>query len=64
MVELHPGRLGQVIDGAPVVPPERLPDLPRLPLLVSVAGVGPRALIREALGAMGRVEGRDFFCAA
>ncbi|MCP3984315.1 MAG: glycosyltransferase family 2 protein, partial [bacterium] len=41
IIELHPGRLGQQIHGAPVVAPEVLPSLPRLPLLVSVAGTGP-----------------------
>jgi glycosyltransferase involved in cell wall biosynthesis len=64
VVELHPGRLGQRIHGAPVVPPDALPGLPRGPLVVSVAGAGPRALIRAALAAMGRVETHDYVCAA
>ena len=64
IVELHPGRLGQRIHGAPVVPPERLPHLSRRPIVASVAGAGPRAEIRAALGAMGFVEERDFVCAA
>jgi glycosyltransferase involved in cell wall biosynthesis len=64
IVELHPGRIGQHIHGAPVVPPDALPRLPRHPLLVSVAGEGPRAQIRAALARMGFEEGRDFLCAA
>lgn len=64
IVELHPGRLGNVIHGAPVVPYERLPTLPRLPLVASVAGVVARSQIRAALSAMGFVELRDFVCAA
>ncbi len=65
VVELHPGRLGNVIHGAPVIPPERLRDSAcRRPVVVSVAGEGPRRQIREALGGMGLAELRDFVCAA
>ena len=64
IVEIKAGRLGQRIHGAPVVPPARLPSLRGLPLVVSVARPGPRALIRSALAEMGFVELRDFVCAA
>jgi hypothetical protein len=64
LVEMHPGRLGQTIHGAPVVPPEAIPGLPRRPLVVSVAGDEPRRRIRVALDAMGFTELRDYFCAA
>jgi len=64
VVELHPGRLGQRIHGAPVVPPAALPSLPRRPLVASVAGSRARGLIREALAGMGLVEERDFVVAA
>jgi len=64
VVELHPGRLGQRIHGAPVVPPSALAEGPRLPVVVSVAGAGPRQEIRSALRAMHYVECRDFICAA
>ncbi|MAE96579.1 MAG: glycosyl transferase family 2 [Deltaproteobacteria bacterium] len=64
ILELHPGRIGNRIHGAPVHPPERLPELPRLPLIVSVAGLSARAEIRERLSAMGFREGSDFLCAA
>jgi len=64
IVELHPGRLGNRIHGAPVIPPERLPGVDRAPLLVSVAGAPQRKLIRTALADMGFVETVDYVCAA
>jgi glycosyltransferase involved in cell wall biosynthesis len=64
IVELHPGRLGQLIRGVRVVPPEALRSRPREPLIVSVAGLEPRSEIRAALAQMGFVEPRDFVCAA
>lgn len=64
IVELHPGRLGNTIHGAPVIPPDELPQHPRWPLLASVAGAEARGLIRSALATMGYVEGADFVCAA
>ncbi len=64
IVELHPGRLGNTIRGAEVVAPEALPELPPRPLIVSVAGAGPRAEIRAACRRMGLLELRDFVCAA
>jgi glycosyltransferase involved in cell wall biosynthesis len=64
IIELHPGRLGQLIRGVPVVHPGALNDLGALPLIVSVAGLGPRTEIRDALGALGKIELRDYVCAA
>jgi hypothetical protein len=64
IVELHPGRLGQLIRGVRVVRPEALRHLPRQPLVVSVAGLKPRSEIRAALADMGFAETRDFVCAA
>ena len=64
IVELHPGRLGKRIHGAPVIPPQALPGLSRRPLIASVAGEQARGEIRDALGRMGFVDGRDFVCAA
>jgi glycosyltransferase involved in cell wall biosynthesis len=64
IVELHPGRVGQRIHGAPVVPPERLLEPPRTPLLVSVARSGPRRQIRQWLTARGFRETVDFICTA
>jgi glycosyltransferase involved in cell wall biosynthesis len=64
IVEVHPGRLGNTIHGAPVVPPEALPGLAPLPVVVSVARAGPRDQIRAAMTDMGFRETRDFVCAA
>jgi len=64
LVDVHPGRLGQTIHGAPVVAPDEIPRLPRRPLIVSVAGERPRRQIREALTTMGFRELEDFVCAA
>jgi glycosyltransferase involved in cell wall biosynthesis len=64
VIELHPGRLGQRIHGAPVLPPEALPGLRGTPLVVSVAGAEARALIRAQLAALAFAEGADFVCAA
>jgi glycosyltransferase involved in cell wall biosynthesis len=64
IVELHPGRIGQRICGAEVIAPGQLPDVPPAPIVVSVAGAGPRSEIRHALDRMGYREGRHFVCAA
>jgi len=67
IIELHPGRIGQRILGAPVTPPSALPALARetrLPIVVSVARPGPRAQVRAALAAFGLVDGADYVCAA
>ena len=64
IVDLHPGRLGQTIHGAPVIPPEELPRHRGLIVLASVAGATRRSEIRRVLHEMAFVEGRDFVCCA
>lgn len=64
IIELHPGRLGQLIRGVRVIPPEMLPSLARQPLLVSVAGATPRSEIRAALRQMRFGETTDYICCA
>jgi glycosyltransferase involved in cell wall biosynthesis len=64
VVDVHPRRIGQKIDHAPVISVDQLRDTPRKPLVVSVAGEQPRRLIREALDALGYRETRDYVCAA
>jgi glycosyltransferase involved in cell wall biosynthesis len=64
IVELHPGRIGNVIAGAPVVHPDDLARWRAHPLVVSVAGATARGQIRLALSARGYRERRDFVCAA
>ena len=69
IVEIHPGRVGQRIQGAPVIAPEGLlaarrgPD-GNLPIIVSVARAAPRNQVRDALQAFGLRERIDFVCAA
>jgi glycosyltransferase involved in cell wall biosynthesis len=64
VVDLHPGRLGQTIHGAAVVPPDALRNIACRPVVVSVAGDVPRNQIRTALDGMGFTELRDYVCAA
>jgi hypothetical protein len=64
VVELHAGRLGNRIHGAPVMPPEALDHAAHRPLVASVAGETARGQIRAFLAARGWVETRDFVCAA
>jgi glycosyltransferase involved in cell wall biosynthesis len=64
VVEVHPGRLGNTIAGAPVIPPEGLASLPRGRLVASVAGAEARGLIRGFLTGIGWEELRDFVVAA
>jgi glycosyltransferase involved in cell wall biosynthesis len=64
IVELHAGRLGNRIHGAMVIPPAGLTQIPRDPVVVSVAGAQARSEIRQAMARMGFLETRDFVCAA
>jgi glycosyltransferase involved in cell wall biosynthesis len=64
IVEVHPGRLGNRIHGAPVLAPDALGGLAPCKVIASVAGSVPRQRIREAMRRMGFHEGRDFVCAA
>ena len=64
VVELHPGRVGNRIDGAPVVRPDALASLPRAPVLASVAGEAARTEIRAFLDALGYRETIDYVCTA
>jgi glycosyltransferase involved in cell wall biosynthesis len=64
VVEVHPGRVGQRIHGAPVIAHDALARLRHRPVVVSVAGEDARAQIREAMAGMGFRETHDFVCAA
>ncbi|HJQ84268.1 MAG TPA: glycosyltransferase [Candidatus Binatia bacterium] len=64
VVEVHPGRIGKTIHGAPVISIDQLRRDPRRPIVASVAGVEARSEIRAALGGIGFEETRDFVCAA
>jgi cellulose synthase/poly-beta-1,6-N-acetylglucosamine synthase-like glycosyltransferase len=62
--EVHPGRVGQRIGGAPVLGLDALAETRDEPLIVSVAGAGPRAEIRAHLARLDFTELRDYVCAA
>ena len=64
IVEVHPRRIGNRIHGAPVIEPNALMSQAPYPIIVSVAGSGPRGEIRAALDRMGFTEGLDYVCAA
>jgi glycosyltransferase involved in cell wall biosynthesis len=64
IVEVKPGRIGQRIHGADVVPHDRVPELRGRKFVISVARAEPRALIRAVMARFGLVEGVDFVCAA
>lgn len=69
IVEVHPGRIGQRIQGARVIPPEGLLEARRLdgeplPVIVSVAHAGPRSEVRAALSGLGLRELVDYVVAA
>jgi glycosyltransferase involved in cell wall biosynthesis len=64
ILELHPGRIGNAIAGAPVVQPEEWLRAPDQRLVVSVAGARARAEIRGVLDQAGLSDGIDYVCAA
>ena len=64
ILELHPGRIGNSIAGAPVLHPDDWLRSPRHRLVVSVAGATARQQIRTALDLAGLHETIDYVCAA
>lgn len=69
IIEVHPGRLGQRIQGARVIPAEGLLEARRLdgkllPIVVSVAHAGPRSEVRAALAQLALRELVDYVVAA
>ena len=64
IVEIHPGRIGRSIQNAPVISYTELGPPGGAPLLVSVAGLGPRTQIRNELARRGYRTGADYVCVA
>jgi glycosyltransferase involved in cell wall biosynthesis len=64
IVEVKRERIGQRIHGAEVIAHTRMAELRGRPIVVSVARIGPRTEVREALAMLGFVEGQGFVCAA
>jgi len=62
-VDIDAQKIGQTIDGRPVVAPDEIPRSTDAFVITGVAVRGARELIRSRLLADGRVEGRDFLLA-
>lgn len=62
--EVSEKKIGNRIDGIPVLPSEALPDSPRRVLLGAVGLPGARDQIRELAAGSAYREGGDFFCVA
>jgi hypothetical protein len=62
-VDIDPRKIGRTARGAPIVAHDAL-DPSHHFVVFAVGALGARALVREALAALGFVEGRDFLCAA
>jgi glycosyltransferase involved in cell wall biosynthesis len=61
IVDVHPRRVGERIEGIPVLPVEELSAIDTdTPILASVAGAERREAIRALLDALGRREGFDY----
>jgi len=63
-VEVHPGRLGQRIHGAPVVPVEAAAPAPGVLHLAAVGRPGARAEIRRRAASVGLRDGEDLIAVA
>ncbi|MBP6965128.1 MAG: glycosyltransferase [Armatimonadetes bacterium] len=64
VVDIDPRKIGRRLRGAPVIWPEQLAEHGDALVIAAVGSDGARELIRERLRGMGRVEVRDFICAA
>jgi glycosyltransferase involved in cell wall biosynthesis len=64
IVEVHPGRLGEIIHGAPVIPPAAVDDYQTYIHLGAVGQAGSRERLRREFAAHGLREGRDAFFTA
>lgn len=66
IVDVHPGRIGQVIHGCRVVHPEQLhaTNAANHKIVASVAGLAARSDLRTIAARIGLVEGRDYIVAA
>ena len=66
-IDIDPSKWGRTVRGAPVHPPERLPELlqgePAM-LLAAVSSRGARRKIRRHLESLGLMETRDYWCVA
>jgi glycosyltransferase involved in cell wall biosynthesis len=63
-LDVDPRKIGQRIEGRPVVGPGELPDQAAAVVLSYVGNRGARDKVRRLLAAQGRAEGRDFWLCA
>ena len=63
-LDIHPDKIGRKLRGRPIHPHSYLAERPDAFVIAAVSSLGSRALIREYLTSLGRVETRDFICAA
>ncbi|MBX0327988.1 glycosyl transferase, partial [Oscillochloris sp. ZM17-4] len=61
-VDIDPNKIGHVVWGAPVCPPEWLDRRPRPFVLVYVTAHGARADVEGRLAARGYLAGEDYLC--
>jgi glycosyltransferase involved in cell wall biosynthesis len=64
IVEVHPGRIGEKIFGAPVIPVERAADFSRFVHLGAVGQAGARERMRVEIERLALAEGEGFFFTA
>jgi len=64
VVDIDPRKKGRVMRGAPIIPPDGLAEHTGAFVIVAVGSEGAREIVRARLARMGRVEVRDFLCAA
>lgn len=63
-IDIAPDKIGRKLRGRPIYPHSYLAERPDAFVIAAVSSLGSRALIREYLTSLGRVETRDFICAA
>jgi len=61
VVDVDPRKLGGLIHGVPVIPPDDLPPAGRSCILIAVGAPGARDRIRPWLNARGHIEGADYW---
>lgn len=63
-IDIDPAKIGRRLRARPIVAADWLADRPDVFVIAAVSSHGARELIRERLRGMGRMEIRDFVCAA
>ena len=63
-IDVDPNKIGNKIQGVPIIDPTRLSDYPHHLILSFVGNRGAREDIRRMLAEMGKIEGKDFIACA